>query len=196
MSYLKTYFFVTCLTLWVTTKEAYSSLSRKFKKFYEYFSSYFNDKHATWLIIPYHTLPICLMNVSNTITSSWVYNAYHNMLLYNEHIDNNDYTETICKFSWLSVKLVIITPNDDGDQRAEYDIDSFLHNFRISTVNLECPTLHTIFLAWCIHTKQWFHVVDKVQFHIIDYMGEERILSTDNHNHCLTLKENKIYDIR
>ena len=195
MSQLKTYFFVKCLTLWVYIKEFFLSLYFRFKNFSEYFSAYFQNKHVTWLIIPYHTLPMCLANVSNKITSSWIYYSHYNTLFYNGSIEMDDYIETTNKFSWLSVKIVIITPTDDGEFRAEYDIDPFLNQFRICTIGTECPSLHTIFLAWCIYTKQWFHMLDKVQFHIIDYMGEERILLVEGHNYCLTIRDNKIYDI-
>jgi hypothetical protein len=48
-------------------------------------------------------------------------------------------------------------------------------------------------MCWCIYTKQWFKYSSKVEFIIIDEMGEDIIINCNEHNKSLLIKQNKIY---
>ena len=49
-----------------------------------------------------------------------------------------------------------------------------------------------IFMCWCVHTKQWFSRDSIVEFTIINSLGEENVITVQNHNHFIALYGNKL----
>lgn len=143
--------------------------------------SYFQGDHHTWLFITGHTLPLPLSHISNEINASWKYSDHDLTSL-------SQPTDTIAKLSWLSAKICII----DQQQEKEYDIDPFLSSFRLHT-HESVPTLTFLFLSWCAETNQWFRPDCIVQFHVIDHLGQNVMLTLRADNHSLELRDRKIY---
>jgi len=103
-------------------------------------------------------------------------------------ISLSDSSHVASKMSWLSAKLVII---DQQDSEVEYDMDSFLEEFRM--YSNQVPTLTILFLCWCAQYRRWFSSNAIVQFHIIDHNGENQMLTLGVDNRSLVLRDHKIY---
>lgn len=179
------------MTVWNYIVESYNLLSNKCKRHYNYIKNYFYGYYDIWGFIPGHTLPLSLNNMYNYLDVNWIYNNFDNSLIINTNIKSNMIK---CNFEWLSSKIVITnsTNSDKPYKKTEYDIDDFLEQFMLNTFDNITPSLYTIFMTWCIYTKQWFKYDDLIEFHIIDNNGDEIILNTKQHNNSLTIKHNKI----
>jgi hypothetical protein len=175
------------MLIWNYLEELINNINEKTKKMYQYMKDFIYGYNDMWIFTPGHTLPISLNNISNTITSSWIYDNYDNTLtlITNKSSDFNEY-----KFSWLSAKLVIY--KDSNTSPIEYSIDNFIEKMNLITINEIVPSLYIIFMCWCAHNKYWFSLDDTVEFHIIDNMGEDIILNLYTHNDSLCIKRNKI----
>lgn len=184
MAKYSTIILVKMLTLWNYIVHIYKKTTTLFSNFISHISDFFCGHHDTWLFMAGHTIPISLNNINNTIPTTWIYDNNINKL--SVCIDNSSIN---CKLSWLSAKLRII----DEDGSAEYNIDNFIENLVVSTTDNIAPTLYMIYMCWCIHTKHWFSLHNTVEFHIIDDMGEDVILSIEDHNRCLFIRHNMIY---
>ena len=176
--------FIACITSWISINEWFHHLKNTCNSFYHYLTGY--SSQYQWLLLPSREFPLVtpLRSITNTSVATWKYDSYHTILTYMK-----DYPSIICKFSWLSVKIVIL----DGDIRNEYDMDAFLQQLRIHTIDDVCPQLNDLFIIWCIFIKHWFSPLCTIQYHIIDYMGEERILTLGGLDRMI-LYENKVYD--
>ena len=144
--------------------------------------SYYTGDHHTWLFITGHTLPLPVSHIKNEINATWKYSD-HTLTSLSQPVD------TICKLSWLSAKIHII----DRHTEKEYDIGSFLSQFRLHTSGTTTPTLTFLFLSWCAETNQWFRPDCIVQFHIIDHLGQDVMLTLRADNYSLVIHERKIY---
>lgn len=168
----KSFIFIKGMTLWNYSGLLYNNTINGYNNMYKYIKDYYYGYNDVWLFIPGHTFPISLNNVHNKIEASWIYDNY-------EHILTNGNDKNICKLSWLSAKVKI--------DNTDYEMDSFIEKFMIYT-NI-APSLHTIFMCWCAHTKQWF-TMDNITFHVFNDAGEEIILTLHD---TLTIHNNKIY---
>jgi hypothetical protein len=177
------------MTIWNYIVDSSNSFFDKCENIYEYIKDYFYGHHDKWLFISGHSLPLSLNNLYNTIPTLWVYNNFNKSLSFNISTNSD---RIRCKFAWLSAKI-IIHYSEDSESAIEYNIDDFIENFILDTVDDYTPSLYTFFLCWCAHSKHWFKHNDIVEFHIIDNNGEEQVLSIQEHNDCLIIKHNKIY---
>lgn len=185
MAKWSTVILVKMLTLWNYISHLYIKTTTLCKNFVSHTADFFYGHHDIWLFMSGHTIPVSLNNITNPISSTWIYDNNVNKLsicVDNDHIK--------CKLSWLSAKLRI---SDDDDESVEYNIDNFIENLVVETTDDIVPTLYMIYMCWCIHTKHWFSIDNKVEFHIIDDMGEDIILKIEDHNRCLGIRRNRIY---
>jgi hypothetical protein len=174
------------MTIWNLLIEFYSTIKKNINNFYYHIKDYYYGHHDTWLFIPGHTIPLSLSNLNNMINITWIYDNYNNTL----SITREPMLKFInYKFSWLSAKIVIYKKDS---KKEEYEIDNFIENFSLNTVNEIMPSLYMIFMCWCAHTKHWFSPDDNIEFHIIDNMGEDTILNLNNEN-LLCIQKNKIH---
>ena len=188
MASFKTLLLVKLLTLWNYLWETVQQIWNKTVNFFYYITDYFHGHHDKWVFIPGHTVPLSLNNLYNMVHINWIY-------------DNSDVSLTlgstqeheICAgFSWLSTKIRVIH-FDKPDEAYDYDIDDFLSKFRIHTTSDITPTFYEVFLCWCTHTKHWFKTNDIIEFHIIDDMADEIVISLDDTTRNLTIRNNKLY---
>ncbi len=188
MASLKTLLIVKLLTLWNYIRDITNALREKFFNFFYYMKDYFHGHHDTWLFIPGHTVPLSLSNLYNMVHVNWIYDNFDNILTIGgvENIDTN------CSFSWLSAKIRVIH-FDNPDSAYDYDIDDFLQKFRVRTKHDIAPSLYEVFLCWCTYTKHWFKTNDIIEFHIIDDMADEIVLSLDDVTKSLAIRNNKLY---
>lgn len=185
MASWQTFFLVKMMTLWNILTAIYSNVSERTINFFNYLKDYFHGHHDRWLFVPGHTFPLSLANLSNSIYVSWIY-------------DNSDTSLSLCtddspkhcKFSWLSAKIKV---KYHEEPPVEFVIDNFLEHFTVNTVEDITPSLYTIFMCWCAHTKHWFKLDDDIEIHIIDDMGEEHVLTLHEHDESLIIRRNKIY---
>lgn len=154
----------------------YNNTIDKSKKIYKYVRDYYYGYNDTWLFIS-DVFPLSLNNVHNRINKMWTYNNYDNTLIYSSHEVLNIYN-----ISWLSANIII-------DTNIEYEIDSFIEKLTIYTSGIN-PPLHTIFMCWCIYTKNWFNT-DNIKFHIFTDTGDELFLTLDNTCHYIKNKLHK-----
>jgi len=182
----RTIFIVKMMTFWNFISSFFGNMKNEIMNFYDHIRNYFYGYHDMWVFVPGHTAPISLNNLYNSIYASWVYDNFKNTL---SIFSNSDTEITNCKFSWLSAKIRIFNNPKSG---FEYNIDDFIENFRLETVDNIVPSLYMIFMCWCASTKHWFSPDDIIEFHIIDDMGEDIILNLDEHNESLFIKHNKI----
>jgi hypothetical protein len=196
MAGIKLYFFVKIMNIYNNLLDLTNRYTDNILDFYDYFKSYFSGEHDKWIFIPNHSLPISINNLYNSSTSTWIYDNNRCCLYLNSDVD-----KCTAKFSWLSAKLRVkyleIRDNTDNKEvfwqsEFEYDIDKFLENFKLKTHEEIVPTLQTIYLIWCAHTKHWFPGNSFVEFEIIDSDGEEKKLNIRDDNDCLTIQHNKI----
>lgn len=188
MASFKTLLLVKLLTLWNYLWETAQQTWNKTINFVYYITDYFHGHHDKWVFIPGHTVPLSLNNLYNMVHINWIY-------------DNSDVSLTlgstqeheICAgVSWLSAKIRVIH-FDKSDEAYDYDIDDFLSKFRIHTTSDIIPTFYEVFLCWCTHTKHWFKTNDIIEFHIIDDMADEVVISLDDTRYNLTIRNNKLY---
>lgn len=182
----QTFFIVKLMTLWNILTALYSTTSERVTNFFYYMKDYFHGHHDMWLFIPGHTFPLSLANLSNSIHVNWIYDNADNSL---SLAADGSHDIKRCKFSWLSAKIKVKC----GEETLEFIIDNFLEQLTIHTVNDIPPSLYIVFMSWCAHTKHWFKAEDAVEVHIIDDMGEEHVLTLDEHDDSLIIKRNKIY---
>jgi hypothetical protein len=187
MASWQTIFLVKMMTLWNYLTALYTSLSQRCSNFYNYIKDYAHGHHDMWLFVPGHTFPLSLANLSNSISVNWIYDNYDNSLSLatDDSVQINHY-----RFSWLSAKIQVKHSNGP---RFQYEIDNFIENFVVHTVHDVPPSLYIVFMCWCAHTKHWFRANDVIEFHIIDDMAEERILTLDGYDEAFIIKRNKIY---
>lgn len=172
------------ISVWLFLTEKINSFHINTMSFLNYIANYFKGHNETWLLVPGHTLPISLSNVYNRIHVSWIYDKSYNQL---EYFTTSDDKEQY-KLSWLSASIHI------KNKIATYTIhesslDDFLETFKVKTIGSAVPTLNDIFKAWCAYSKHWFHGDTLIEFHIIDEMGMDRILTF---NDTLTIKNRRI----
>lgn len=180
---------VKLMTLWNYICMLYSNTKTSCKNMYSYIYDYFHGSHDVWVFIPGHTIPVSLSNLENTARVNWVYNNNNNTLTFS----TDKITETsISKISWLSAKIKIINKYDT-DEIFTYEIDDFIEKFKVCTLTTIPPALYMVFLCWCAYSKNWFSHSSIVEFHIIDDMGDEHILSFKEHLANFTIKRNKLY---
>jgi len=155
-----------------------------------HFIKHIRSYNENWLIFPGHALP--QSRIVNPTQDNWVYNVSQKSLMSNHSICNAP-----CKLSWLSVKLVVLRSERSGQSnpivREEYDMDPFFETFRVYASPDNSPTLHNLFISWCISTSQWFPTTYPIQFHLIDYLGEERIIPLTS-TVSFDVRQNKLYD--
>lgn len=171
------------MTAWNYVKSLYNYTQYLFKDLYYYSKDYYDGSNDTWVFIPEHTLPIALTNIDNTenldITKYWVYNNNK----YELTCDNT--TSNICTFSWLSSKIII----NSGNNTYEYNMDDFIQNLYVYVKDTP-PSLHVIYMCWCVYNKQWFKSDDKITFHIFEDTGEELLVTLYE---SLIIKEDKLF---
>ncbi len=185
---LRTLLIVKLLTLWNYIRDTTNALYEKCFNFFYYIKDYLHGHHDTWLFIPGHTVPVSLSNLYNMVHVNWIYDNFDKSLTLGG-VDNIDTHST---FSWLSAKIRVIH-FDNPDSAYDYDIDDFLQNFTVHTKQNIAPSLYEVFLCWCTHTKHWFKTNDIIEFHIIDDMADEIIVSLDDVTRSLTIRNNKIF---
>jgi len=182
----QTYYLIKCISLWNVVKESSLYFFYKCYYLYVYLKAYAIDSHNRWVFIPGHTLPLALTSISNNVEYLWSYSSTDNKLMYK-------HCTTSYPFSWLSAKLVIY---QNELSVIEYDIDDFLHTFRIATKLHRLPTLTMVFIAWSTYTKQWFKSSSIIEFHIINDSGEDQVLSLHQDNACLHIDQHKIHSYK
>jgi hypothetical protein len=175
------------MTVWNYIFEMYQTTKRKCIGMYHHIKDYINGHHDMWIFIPGHSFPISLNNLNNTADINWVYDNSLNLFT----LCSKTETDKYYKFSWLSAKIKVID-STDSNEISEYDIDSFIESFAVNTKENIIPTLYLVFMCWCAHTKHWFKMDDRVEFHIIDDMGQDVVYNLDDHNNLLTVKLNKL----
>jgi hypothetical protein len=176
------------MTLWNYIFESYNLLLDKCERLYNYIKDYYYGHHDIWVFIPGHTFPLSLNNIYNSVDANWIYDNFTKSL----SINMNSLNQVKCKFAWLSSKIVIEYSDKPG-KGIEYNIDDFLEQFTLNTVDDITPTLYVIFTSWCAYNKHWFNSDDYVEFHVIDNNGDEIVLTMEDHNDSLVIKHNKIH---
>jgi len=176
------YFLTKSLQLWNWASDTYQRVRAQLIDAYHYARVYYIGLTHTWVFIHGQSLPLPISHIKNKVNPTWIYS---NHLLTSMH----QHANTICKLSWLSAKIVIM----DKHIVIENDMDSFLSTFRIHAHNNVAPSLTQLFLCWCAQTNQWFPYDIVVQFHVIDHHGEEQLLTLGADNHCLIIRDQKIY---
>lgn len=179
----RAYFFVTCMNIVNWSSQLYHTTLQTLKNLYQHLTDYIYNRHITWVLPEGHSLPLPLSHINNQVPAKWTYSD--NVLHCITSTQPKPY-----KLSWLSMKLVV-----DGKDTEEYDMDSFLNEFRVMTDDLHPPHLTHLFLAWCAETKHWFSRHSMLHFVIIDDQGQERVLSLKYDNQFLELRDGKVYDI-
>ena len=189
MTSWRTFFLIKMMTVWNFIVDSSNLFFDKCVNLYEYIKDYYYGHHDKWLFIPGHSLPLSLSNLYNNIHSLWVYDNFKKVMSLN--VVNNS-NRIRCKFAWLSAKIVIYH-SENPEIALEYNIDDFIEEFTLDTVDDYTPSLYTLLICWSAYSKHWFKRSDKVEFHIIDNNGEEQVLTIQDHNDCLIIKHNKIY---
>lgn len=183
MPSIKTIFFVKLLLCWNWISEYVYSIINNTSDFISHVLMYFkNDKHS-WLFISGHSLPLQRHNIYNKINAKWEYNCSSNKLTY-----LYDKSESFYTINWLSASII----TDLEDKKTEYEMDSFLNDFKIYTTEENYPTIAELFNCWCIHTKHWFSPMMKITIHHIDMIGEEHDIVI-NESDVVFIKSDKNY---
>jgi hypothetical protein len=177
---------VKMMTFWNFLCDSYRNIKNRITNFYNYLSDYFCGHHDMWVFVPGHTTPISLNNIYNNVQASWVYDNSNTSL---KICTTSETDLTAYKFSWLSASIRIY---NSSNTYLDYNIDDYIENFTLNTIDNIVPSLYLVFISWCASTKHWFSPEDLVEFHIIDDMGEDIVLNLDEHNESLFIKHNKI----
>ena len=187
MASFTTYSIIKLMMIWNYIRELYYVSVYRCTNMYNYIQDYVYGHHDTWMFITGYSIPLSLSNLNNSVEVDWVYNNH------NSELTLFGLSESVtCKLSWLSAKIRIINPTD-STKYLDYSIDDFVEQFKLITDGEYVPTLYIIFMCWCIHTKHWFKINDNIEFHIINDIGEEQILTFAEHNESLEIKQSKIY---
>lgn len=160
-------------------------------EFYTYIYNYYKGYNNVWLFISGHTIPLVLSNLNNTVNPKWIYDNNDISLIYSINRDIKLYKDIHhkkCQLAWLSAKLRIYIYTN---HYIEYNIDDFIKNFKVNT-NTIVPSLHVIFICWCVYSKNWYKYNTMVEFHIIDDMGDEININLTDYNNSLVIINNKI----
>lgn len=181
----KIFCIIKIMSFWNYFRELMYSIYNRCYNFYDYLRDYFYGQHDIWVFIPDHTLPLSINNLYNLVGVNWTYDNFNTSLTLNDSTNNL----TKYKFAWLSSNIRIYNSEDN---MCEYNIDDFLDIFSIITTEDIVPSLYIFFMCWCAHKKHWFKSDDIIEFHIINDMGEEIILNSNDHNNSLIIKNNKI----
>lgn len=205
MTSWNTIFFVKMLSLWNYFTASYINMKNKCQNMYYYMKNYFYGYHDIWLFLQDHTLPLALSNFKNTFDSSLLYNNHNNKLTLSTD-NNSDYIQY--KFSWLSAKIKVSNKHSSvkeeqnvekqkvgSEETTEYEIDDFIEKFIVCTNSNITPSLYTIFMCWCVYSKQWFKLNDIIKFYIIDDTGEEHCLNIHDKHISIIIKYNKLYTV-
>lgn len=184
MPSIKTIFFVKLLTCWNWVCEYAYRIKNNTTDFIWHISTYFNNDHHTWLFISGHTLPLQRQYIYNIVHAKWMYNQSFNQMIY-----LSDTFESHYRINWLSASIIV---TDSENKKTEYEMDSFLNNFKIYTTKDKYPTIAELFNCWCIHTKHWFSPIMNVMIHYIDMMGEEHDIAI-NESNIVFIKSDKNY---
>ena len=179
---LRSYFFIKAIQLRIWLASLYYDTWDQLQNLHAHIRSYFQGDHHTWLFITGHTLPLPVSHIKNEINASWKYSNHALTSL-------SQPANAVYKLSWLSARICVVEQHHEK----EYDIDSFLSSFRVHTHGSVVPTLTFLFLSWCAETNQWFRPDCIVQFHIIDHLGQNVMLTLRADNHSLEIREQKIY---
>jgi hypothetical protein len=190
MASFKTQLLVKLLTLWNYLRETAQSAWNKAVNFFYYMTDYFHGHHDTWLFIPGHTVPLSLNNLYNMVHVNWIYDNFDTTLTLGG-VQGKEH-DTHASFSWLSAKIRVIH-FDKPDEAYDYDIDDFLSKFRVHTTSDIAPTFYEVFLCWCTYSKHWFKTNDIIEFHIIDDMADEVVISLDDTSRILAIRNKKLY---
>jgi hypothetical protein len=177
----RTYFYIKAIQLWNWMTAAYQESCSQLSTYYDDIKDVFRGSNKSWVFVDNTSFPLPMSHIKNNIRSSWKY-SNHTLT------PSNQLSDTTYKLSWLSARINVV----DHKDVYEYDIDSFLHSFRLHTHQL-VPTLTVLFLTWCAEKQQWFRPGCIVQFHIITHEGKEETITLQADNHSLVLRDGKIY---
>jgi hypothetical protein len=193
MANLKMHLLVKCLTYWNLIRSYYNWVIVEYTNFYTHINYYFNGLDDLWVFLPGHSTPITLNTIDSKqkIDIDWLFDRGLCIL---DHY-NNSSEEISCQLPWLSANIVIIDPESPSDPVADINIDDFISEFRVQTTADKVPSLNSIFLSWCIYSRNWFNGNYDVNFHIIDECGENIIINLDKHNNNVTIKHRKLHVI-
>lgn len=152
------------------------------KEYVTRFCRRLGNPHQKWIIFPGHAIPTSAMTLP--LPSCWIFDSILCCLSTPNTVYSKQHFK-IYKPGWLSAKLVVLRSslpgnNDSNVVKEEYDMDPFFQSFRVYSNNTNDAiqlTLYDLFMAWCIDNSLWFPVTDTIQFHFIDHMGEERMIS-------------------
>lgn len=191
MANLKLQLLVKCLTYWNLIRSYYNWITIEYTNFYKYIKNYFSGLNDMWVFIPGHSTPITLNTVDSRhkLDIDWIFDRELCIL---DHYDNSS-KEISCNLPWLSAKIVITDPESPSNTPIDINIDDFISEFRVQTTSDKVPTLNSIFLSWCIYSRNWFNGHHDVNFHIIDEMGEDMIINLEKHNDNLTIQHKKLF---
>jgi hypothetical protein len=178
----RSYFLTKALQLWNWVTDSYHHIRTQLIEGYHYSRMYYGGLTHTWAFIKGHSLPLPISHIKNKVSPTWIYSNHILTSIYQP-------ADTICKLSWLSAKITVI----EQKGHIEHEIDSFLSAFRLYAHGNVAPSLSYLFLCWCAQTNQWFPSDVIVQFHVIDHHGEEQLLTLGADNHCLVVRDQKIY---
>lgn len=191
MAGLRLMVLIKAMTAWNYIRDFYINTSFRIFRFYKYIKAYFKNHHDTWLFIPGHTLPLPVSNLYNEVNGSWIYDNFdYTLSFYTE----SSHDINVCSFSWLSASIKITDPLLN-DTVTEYAIDDFLEKLHIHTIEDTCPTLTTIYMAWCAHNKHWFNNKCSVEFKVITEFGDEEILNIHSKKIKLHIERSKICSV-
>jgi len=184
---------VKAIVLYNFLYEAFITVRDNYCEFYTYVYNNYKGHNNVWLFISGHTLPLSLNNLNNTVNPKWIYDNNNKSLIYSINRDVKLYKDTNIhhkkyKLAWLSAKLRIYVFTN---HYIEYNIDDFIQKFVIQTHNI-IPSLHVIFMCWCLYSKNWFKYNTMIEFHIIDDMGDEININLTDYNNSLVIINNKI----
>jgi hypothetical protein len=181
---VRSYFYLKGISLWSQLSDHYHQLCNRVYDMYQHSCSYFQGDYHTWIFLKGHDLPLPRSHIkNNTNADVWEY-TNHTLTNLEQPYD------TSSKFSWLSAKLHIVDTYNKKEY--EYDIDSFLHSFRVQTSVNTPPTLNTIFHTWCAENRLWFRSDCMVHFHVIDHNANEYLLTISSDNHSLEINNHRL----
>ena len=183
---IKTLVIFKAIILFNFLSDVFAIILNNYHELYTYMYNYYKGYNDTWIFISGHSLPLALCNVNNNVNAKWIYNNNNSSLI---HSTNRDVNKTY-KLSWLSAKLRIHT----SDKHIEYDIDDFIQNFVIKSNSIP-PSLYVIFTCWCVYSKNWFKHNNRVDFYIIDEMGNDITINLAEYNNMLRINHNNTISI-
>jgi hypothetical protein len=175
---LKTTIFIKCLTAWNWLSDSLYSLKERVSDFYGYIACYFKGDNNLWYIVNGFNLPFKGNNLYN-MKAEWSYDTFKNEL--SNEVNKGEVKEFTV--SWLSTKLVV--------NNEERDMDDFFNSLIIKTTENELPKTSVILLAWSLYKKEWYLSDNSIQFHMIDHMAKDYILTYESKNVLTPFKADK-----